>query len=123
MSGKKINVPNPLSLISLFSKKDKPKPEYEFEVEKDDKKASKKKRKGVVDFDEEMSSLGFSFVREKDNYRIFRYVAIPTLIVFWNTKINDVSVYYEKKLLSKINFVPNNRLFIEIFIKKTIENL
>jgi len=119
----KFKVPNPFSLLKNFVPEKKKEVEYFYEIDKDDKPKKKKKKKGNVDWDEEMTSLGFSFLQLKDRYKIYRYDAIPSLFVFWNTLTNEISMYYEKKILTKINFMPNNRLFIEILVKKTIENL
>lgn len=115
----KIKVVNPFSLISSFLPKKKEEPVYEIEV--DDK--PKKKKRGSFDFEEVVKECGFSFVKFKDGYSSYRCVAIPELYLIWNTQTNSVSIIYEKKLLSKTNFLPNNRIFTEIFIKKTIENL
>lgn len=124
MSDNKFKVPNPFSLISSFlPKKKKDEAVYEIESEEPNEKKSKAKKRGNINFHDEVMELGFSFSRQKDNYSCYKYLAIPTLFLFWNTETNYISMYYEKKLLSQINFVPNNRLFIEMFIRKTIENL
>lgn len=124
MSKQKLNVPNPFKLISNLVSSQK-EPIYEVEVEKEKKERVKhvKVKKGKFDFEEELTELGFEFIRFKNNYNSYRYIAIPSLILFWNIDTNDVCIYYEKSLISKINFLPNNRLFVEIFVKKTIENL
>ena len=123
MSDNKLKVPNPFSLISSFlPKKDKGKPTYEIEVD-EPKKKSKIKKRGSINFHDEVIELGFVFSREKGNYSSYKYIAIPTLFLFWNTETNYISMYYDKKLLSQINFLPNNRIFIEMFIRKTIDSL
>lgn len=117
----KFKIPNPFDLIRVFNQKN-----TNTDIIKDsetNEEKTKKTRKKGIDLDEEFKELGFEFIKIKDKYRVYKYVAIPTLFLFWNTEISDISLYYDKKLLSKINFVPNNRIFIENLIKKTIENI
>lgn len=124
MSRDRIKVPNPFSLISSFlPTKKKDNHVNELDIIDKNKTKNKIKRKGSINFEEELVYLGFVYNSTKNDYISYRYAAIPELFLFWNTEINDISMYYEKKLLSKINFLPNSRVFIEIFIKKTIENL
>lgn len=73
-------------------------------------------------FVDEIKELGFEHYNHKNNFMVFKYIEISSIFLFFNTNSNDVSLYKDKILLTKINFVPNNRLFIEILIKKTIEN-
>lgn len=116
---RKLKIPNPFSLISNFVQKKEKEVIYEIEVEK----PKKKKRNGAVDLDEEITQHGFEFHKSKNNFSSYKYVAIPNLFLFITHETSEISIFYDKKLLSKVNFIPNNRLFIEIFIKKTIENI
>ena len=124
MSKDKINVPNPFKIFNSFlpPKKD---PVYEVEVEKEKKEKVKhvKVKRGSFNFEDELAELGFEFFRFKNYYNTYRYIAIPSLVLFWNVDTNDIYIYHEKAVVSRINFLPNNRLFVEIFVKKTIENL
>lgn len=124
MKDKKLNVPNPFKIFNNFlpPKKDHV---YEVEVEKEKKEKAKhlKVKRGSFNFEDELIELGFEFFRFKNNYNTYKYIAIPSLVLFWNVDTNDICIYYEKAVVSRINFLPNNRLFVEIFVKKTIENL
>jgi len=124
MSKGKINVPNPFKIFHSFLPPKKY-PVYEVEVENEKKEKVKhvKVKRGSFNFEDELIELGFEFFRFKNNYNTYKYIAIPSLVIFWNVDTNDICIYYEKAVVSRINFLPNNRLFVEIFVKKTIENL
>ncbi len=119
---KKLKIINPFKLMNdIFPAKEK-EPVYEIEVEKEKKQKVKKKR-GDVDLDFEFKELGFEFNYQSGDVSIYNYVSIPDIYLFWNKAENYISLSLGKILLSKVNFIPNNRLFIEMLIKKTIENI
>ena len=123
MGDNKFKIANPFELISSFLPKKKNREEDEIKVNNPKEKKHRLIKRGSVNIHDEVIELGFVFLKQKNDYGFYKYLAIPTLFLFLNTETNYLSMYYGKKLLSQINFIPNNRLFIEIFVKKTIENL
>ncbi len=121
MNDKKMKVVNPFSLIGNFLSK-----KSDADKESGENTDAKKKRvkRGTFNLDEELTDeLAFMFIQSKNNFNSYRYIPIPELYLFWQTETDEISIYYAKKLVGKINFIPNSRLFLEMFVKKTIEKL
>jgi hypothetical protein len=115
-------IPNPFNLIKAFQK---PKKEPEIYVEYDaPDKPRKKLKKGQFDFEEHLlHELGFSVESVSDTQTIYYCEVIPHLKIMWDIENSLIYMYAGDNLYGKINFVPNNRIFTDMFVKKTIYNL
>ena len=74
------------------------------------------------DFESHLIELGFSFKREKNGVKLYIHED-KVINIIWNTLTDDIHLYSGDKLYSKVNFVPNNPIFTENLIRKTIESV
>lgn len=111
---------NPFKLVNAFLGTEKVKP-----IKKVTEPPKPKKKRGRTEyhFAEYITEMGFIHTKDAKDYSIYVFEEHRPLKMFWNNVTNDIYFYLSKKLVCKLNFVPPNRIFVEMLVKKMINNL
>ena len=73
-------------------------------------------------FEEHIPSLGFEYFSCSQTTRIYSHDSNKVLLVV-NFKDSNVAIVDDKKIFSKLNFIPNNSLLSDMFISITLKNI
>ena len=76
----------------------------------------------AYNFELHLLELEFYLKGEKAKSKFYSHLH-KNINIIYNVSTKEIYLYSGLKLYGKINFVPNNSLFTENLIKKTIENL
>lgn len=76
-------------------------------------------------FEQYIKGLGFDFISEKEDLKIFinNYSETVKIHLLLDIKKEEISIINKGKLCSRINFIPKGSLFVDLLINQTINNI
>lgn len=82
------------------------------------------KRTSDFNFEKYILGLGFKFVSEKNDFKLYvnNYDGIKINLII-NLKDEKILISQKGEVLTRINFIPNGSLFVDMLINQTVNSI